>query len=364
MNKQYKVAIVGFAHSHLKQLYTAFNQLPGGVDWIGCADVKPYEGSETGSTSERMEAAGKEIPLPKVFDNYLDLLDAEPDIALVCTDNKNHAIVVEQLLARGIHTVVEKPMATDLQEGLRMARAAKSSQATLAINWPVTWHPAFRLAQELTQKGTVGDPLRFHYSNPESLGPYSHGKNPPDDDFKARQWWYQQERGGGSMLDYCGYGCTLSRWFLGERATKSFGVKANMLSSFSNVEDYSTMTICYSSAIAILEGSWATVSRGGIVTGPVIYGSEGTLISDRYSDTVKIYKTLHGKGADEEYKSTTLPEDRANIALELDYHIRTGEPLHPTLDLPVNLDALAALDAGIRSAQSGKMESVYIDEPG
>ena len=36
----------------------------------------------------------------------------------------------------------------------------------------------------------------------------------------------------------------------------------------------------------------------------------------------------------------------------------TGEPLHPTLDVAMNLEAMAILDAGVRSATSGKLELV------
>jgi hypothetical protein len=39
-------------------------------------------------------------------------------------------------------------------------------------------------------------------------------------------------------------------------------------------------------------------------------------------------------------------------------HLTTGEPLHETLRLDFNLDAMAILDAGIRSAASGKLEAV------
>jgi len=40
------------------------------------------------------------------------------------------------------------------------------------------------------------------------------------------------------------------------------------------------------------------------------------------------------------------------------YDPSTGEPLHPLLDLPLNLATMAILDAGIRSARSGKTEPV------
>ena len=53
-----------------------------------------------------------------------------------------------------------------------------------------------------------------------------------------------------------------------------------------------------------------------------------------------------------------LPEGRATLAEEFIHHLETGDPLHPTLEMMQNLEAMAILDAGIRSAASGKMELV------
>jgi hypothetical protein len=40
------------------------------------------------------------------------------------------------------------------------------------------------------------------------------------------------------------------------------------------------------------------------------------------------------------------------------HHLETGEPLHPSLQLSLNLEVMAILDAGIRSATSQKLELV------
>ncbi|HUX86992.1 MAG TPA: hypothetical protein VMW65_08320, partial [Chloroflexota bacterium] len=53
-----------------------------------------------------------------------------------------------------------------------------------------------------------------------------------------------------------------------------------------------------------------------------------------------------------------LPVGRDTIAKEIIHHLETGEPVHPTLEAQFNLEAEAILDAGIRSAQSGKLEFV------
>jgi hypothetical protein len=40
------------------------------------------------------------------------------------------------------------------------------------------------------------------------------------------------------------------------------------------------------------------------------------------------------------------------------HHLETGEPLHETLQVAFNLDAMAILDAAIRSSETRCMESV------
>jgi hypothetical protein len=57
-------------------------------------------------------------------------------------------------------------------------------------------------------------------------------------------------------------------------------------------------------------------------------------------------------------KGEPLPQGRSTIAEEFLRHLETGEPLYPLLDLPINLATMAILDAGIRSARSGKTEPV------
>jgi len=53
-----------------------------------------------------------------------------------------------------------------------------------------------------------------------------------------------------------------------------------------------------------------------------------------------------------------LPEGRSNLAEEVFHHLETGEPLADMLALPVNLAVARILDAGIRSAATGREERI------
>src|ERR1700730_15741819 len=65
-------------------------------------------------------------------EDYRDIVD-KVDGAIVALPNHLHAPVATDLLRRGIHTLVEKPMALSCHECDQMLQAARSSGAVLAI---------------------------------------------------------------------------------------------------------------------------------------------------------------------------------------------------------------------------------------
>ena len=58
-----------------------------------------------------------------------DALPEPPQAAIVALPHHCHAPVATRLLTRGVHVLVEKPMALSLAEGHRMLRAADSGRA-------------------------------------------------------------------------------------------------------------------------------------------------------------------------------------------------------------------------------------------
>ena len=358
MSKKYRIAIVGIDHIHAMQLYTQFIEYAGDrIEWAGYADTTDCDDTLLEFKKKLNFSAGGMQDM-KYFKDWRDLLEQNIDIALICTDIASHGRFCEETLSRGIHTVVEKPMATSIEDGVRMYRAAKRSSAQLVINWPVAWFPAFNKAKELADSGIVGDILRFQYRSPSTRGPYKLGEYTNEQ--LSKLWWYDKKRGGGSIMDYAGYGCALSTRFMnGQLPQRVSGVKKNFFLPFSDVEDYSTFTLEYENAVSIIEGSWSTMNNGEIATGPIIYGSEGVIVADRFNPVVKVYKDLKpyqpSPKPTESYE--TVMEDN-NISIQLINHLEKGTPLHEMVTPDFNIRAMAALDAGIRACESGKCETV------
>ncbi|MDP4133324.1 MAG: Gfo/Idh/MocA family oxidoreductase [Bacillota bacterium] len=351
-----KVALFGLDHVHASQMFSCMNLEADKIEWIGAAD---FLSSDPVVVDEKVKRnLNKDSrDANKIYYDYNELLDLKPDIVLINSDVKSHADIAEVALRRGLCTVIEKPMAFDMQDAKRMYRAAKKSSGELIINWPIAWFPAFNKAKELADSKIVGKVLRVQYRSPSTRGPYRLGQYTAQE--LSNMWWYQHDRGGGSIMDYAGYGCVLTTWITGLTAKRVSGMKKNFFLPFSDVEDYSTFTLDFGEKIGLIEGSWSTMNNGEIATGPVIYGSEGVIVADRFDPVVKVYKDL------KPYQPSPTPtevfqtegQNNRDMAINIINHIEKGVPLHELLTLDFNMKAMTALDAGIRSCESGNIEN-------
>lgn len=350
-----RVAILGYEHVHAISMYNVFTKYPERYELIGCADYPYKEGEifETPADRKARMFGKREITL---YEDYNELLDLKPDLVVVCSNIARYADIVEDTLARGLNTVVEKPMAVSYEDGVRMYKAFENSTAILAINWPVAWFDSFKKVKELADAGAVGDVLRVHYRSPATVGPYEPGRLTEEQ--MKKKFWYHHHLGGGSSYDYAGYGCTLSTWIFGRQAERVSGIKKNFNLKFSDVEDYTAYTLDFGEGVGVIEGSWSTINNGEIPTGPVVYGSKGVIVSDRYSSYVKVYKNFSHQNTepDEIYKTAPWNSTTDDIALNIYEHLVNGKELNEMITPEFNLKALAALDAGIRSSESGVTE--------
>jgi predicted dehydrogenase len=367
MNSRYRVGVIGFAHMHINGILAQFSKHPK-VQLVAGADTVPLrpEVREARNTrSWNMKHALTALGLPKAYDDYEKMLAQEEfEIIICCAENARHAEVVEACAARGVHVIVEKPMASSQEHAVRMANASQSAGTTLLINWPMTWATYARKTKALVDEGVIGRVLEIKWRGGHT-GPLGAGVRHPGVDNAATAmsgeergatWWHQQDTGGGTMLDYCCYGCMVSRWVIGEQATAALGMRANLDSPWGDAEDNAAMLVRFPQAMGLFEGSWTTLDHG-VPTGPIVYGTDGTLVVDSKADPSRV-RLEQGGGETSFYDVDPLPAGRTNIAEEFIHHLDTGEPVHPTLETAFNLEVMAILDAGIRSAQSGCLEKI------
>lgn len=372
MSRTYRLGMIGFGHMHVNDVMRRFNEVKtdqSNIEWVACADTVadvPEVRTSTFTRDWNVQYAREAIGIPKVYRDYHEMLDKERfDLVGIYSENSKHAEVAEALASKGVNILIEKPMAESLASALRIVRAADAAGVSLAINWPSTWSSSTRKCKALIDQGVIGQPIqmkwRSGHTGPLGAGAahqgVAAGSEGLTDAERGKTWWHRAGTGGGALLDYCSYGACLSRWYIGQPAVSVVGMAGTFGSLHYAADDNAILTVRFPTAFALLEASWTTLDHG-VATGPIIYGETGTLVVDRVGAR-QIVRICRGRGHEPEIvECEALPYDQTSIAHAYIHHLETGEPMHETLLPRFNLEAMAILDAGVRSIQSGKQELV------
>jgi len=257
-----RLAVLGMAHDHLWGLLK--HQSPE-VRVIAGADPDP---ALRARFAERASCQ-------RVYEDYERLLDEEkPEGALVCSATARHAELVELCAGRGVHALVEKPMAASLEQADRMRVAARRAGIRLMVNWPTAWSRPLRTALRLVREGRIGQVWQLTWRGGHA-GPDEIGCSPQFCAFL----FDKHLNGGGAFADYSGYGAGLCLLFLGASPHSVMAMAGRLLKTHLPVDDNGILLLRYPRALCRLEMTWTEAVSSRPPHDLVVYGTEGTLVA-------------------------------------------------------------------------------------
>jgi predicted dehydrogenase len=228
------------------------------------------------------------------------MLDAtKPEAVTAFGSIFQHLEVVEACAPKGIHVMVEKPLAVSLSHAKKMEALAKKHNIHLLTNYETTWYPSNHKAYELLTEGTIGD-LRKVVVRDGHRGPKKIGINS-----EFLDWLTDPvQNGGGAITDFGCYGVNLVTWLQGGIKPIAVTAVTQQLQPENNpkVDDDATIILKYPNSNAIIQTSWDwPIGRKDME----IYGLTGVLYSDN-SSALRIRIAEGYDGFKEE--TITLPE--------------------------------------------------------
>ncbi len=150
-----------------------------------------------------------DIPFSSDYRSVTEASDV--DLVLVLTSMNQHGPIAKQALLNGKHVLVEKPMATSLEEAAELVAIARNGPAKLHPAPHVLLSPTFQTMWRRIRRGDIGQPLQaraiYGWDGPEW------GK-----------WFYS--KGGGPLFDLGVYNVTSLTALLGpaQRVTAMTGI--------------------------------------------------------------------------------------------------------------------------------------------
>lgn len=339
--KPLEIGVIGLTHSH--------------VHWIFNSD-KYEEFTITGIVEPNLKVAQKyadqyKFSMDMVYPSIELLLEKRRPQAVTAFGNiYDHLSIVEKCAPEGIHVMVEKPLAVNLDHAKKMQVLAKKHKIHLLTNFETTWYPSNHMARQLVREDSIGKitkiVVRDGHKGPKNIGV-------PSEFFE----WLTDPKlnGGGAVTDFGCYGANLLTWITkGKVPLEVLAVTQQLQPENNNkVDDEANIIVKYGDMVGIIEASWNwPIGRKDME----IYGKKGAL----YADNRHILRMRISEGYDR-FRERAMRLDERNppyndpflyLAGVIDGRIKQ-EP-YDLSSLENNIITMQILDAAIRSAKSGK----------
>lgn len=336
--KKLRVGVLGLHHDHIWGNLEELTRLgPDRVELAGAADPHP-------ELREKYAA----LHGGPVFDDYEALLaDESLDAVYIFASNLGGEDLTVAACGRGLHCLVEKPMAATLAGAERMLEAAERAGVRLMINWPFLWWPQMQQALKVAAAGEIGALWQVKYRSAHE-GPKELGCSQP-----FCEWLYDETlNGAGALMDYCCYGAVLARTLLGRPHSVSgmtirTGLKADLVA-----EDNAVIVMSYPHSLAITEGSWTQIGNFTAYTA-LIHGSTGTLLVEP-DHGGRLLKATLGDRDGIALPVPAIPSGWESASAHFLHVIEHPDAeIHPMCDARHGRDAQEILEAGLNSARQG-----------
>jgi predicted dehydrogenase len=259
-----RVGVVGLVHTHVHWILG--REARGDIEIVGI--VEPNR-----DLAERY-AKQHGYSMDIVFDTIDEMIAAKnPEAVTAFNTIYGHLEVVEKCAPLGIHVMVEKPLAVNLEHARKMEALAREHGIYLLTNYETTWYQTNHYINQLVQKGEMGI-VRKIVVHDGHQGPEEIGVNKEFLDWLIDPKW----NGAGALTDFGCYGANLVTWLLqGQRPDKVVAVTQQMKpDKYPLVEDEATIVLTYPGTQAIIQASWNwTFSRKDME----VYGTDGLAIA-------------------------------------------------------------------------------------
>ena len=219
----------------------------------------------------RAKQVAEEFGVPRWYGNLDDLLAEDLDGLSVATPDTSHAAVTIKAAKKGVHVLVEKPLATTIEECEKMIAAAAANGVFLMVDWHNRWNPPCFHAWKAVRNGELGDIHYIYYRISDTI--YVPTRMLP---------W----AGKSSVMLFLGsHALDTTCWLMGQQPTRVYckrkdGILTGM--GIDTADMYITMVDFANNATAVVENSWVLPQSSAALIDHKceIIGSEGVIYLD------------------------------------------------------------------------------------
>ncbi|WP_251808417.1 Glucose--fructose oxidoreductase [Arenibacter antarcticus] len=341
-NEPIRLGVAGLSHDHVHWILGRQDQ----------TDLKIVGIVEPNKELVARHAKHYGFSMDLVFDTLEEMIaETQPQAVAAFGSIYEHLAVVEACAPKGVHVMVEKPLAVSMDHAFKMKSLAEKYNIHLLTNYETSWYATNHKANEIVQAGKIGD-LRKIVVHDGHKGPKEIGVS------KEFLEWLTDPKlnGAGALTDFGCYGANLITWLTKGQKPEAVMALAQTFKpdTYPNVDDEATIILQFPKMQGIIQASWNwPFSRKDME----VYGSTGYVISENATEMTSKFKADKNKQKDTLNPLTNPYRDPfALLAAVINNEITLQD-----YDLPAlanNMIVVEILEAAKESVRTGKWISL------
>jgi predicted dehydrogenase len=338
--KPIRLAVAGMTHGHISFILGRPDK--GDFELVGVFDTNQ-------ELTHRLSDRYKFSP-DLIYHDLEKMLDkVKPEAVVAFGSIYDHLAVVEACAPRGIHVMVEKPLAVNMKHAKRMAELAEKHHIFLLTDYETSWYPTTAKSLKMVNDENFVGKLRKVVIHDGHEGPKEIGCD------KVFLDWLTDPvlNGGGAIVDFGCYGANLMTALTnGEKALSVTAVTRQFKPDiYPKVDDEATIIISYPESQCIIQASWNwPFGRKDME----IYGETGYIFAENRTDMKIRGKDMSSVKQEKiTSKDVVVDEDPFNYFADV-IHQKITMPDYGLYSLKNNIEVVRILDAARESAKTGK----------
>ena len=241
-----RLGVIGLVHGHARG-FLAEPRDREDIDLVGVAEPDAALG--------KAYAKRFKLDASLFYTDIETMLDkTKPEAVALMTSTYDHLKAVEICAARGIHVMMEKPLAVSMEHARAMKRVAEKANIHLLVNYETTWYRSNHAAYAIAKKKRAIGGLRKIVVHDGHKGPVEI-KCPPE----FLEWLTDPVlNGGGALTDFGCYGANLITWLMDGRRPDSVTAVTQRIKPdvYPKVDDEATIIVTYPETQGVIQASW------------------------------------------------------------------------------------------------------------
>lgn len=288
-----------------------------------------------------------------IFTSLQEMVEAtSPEAVMAFNSTFEHLNTVRVCAPKGIHVMVEKPLAVSMEHADEMAQFSREHKTHLLTNYETTWYASNHFVnKKLNIENAIGKPRRIVVND----GHWGPKEIKVSEEFLA---WLTDSKlnGGGAITDFGCYGANLMTWLKkGELPNSVYATTSTFKSdTYQSVDDDATIILEYAETTGVIQASWNwPYSRKDME----VYGETGYVIAHD-ANNVSFLQDRRKPPHKEQLEPREVPYSNVFAYYKAVVEGEIKVDPNDLSSLENNLKVVQILDAAKRSAQNGKKVAI------